>query len=93
MSRQSSGIPHNVDLVVKYQVHVNVEICNRARSVKYLFKYIKKGHDRITVVIEDNNSDNQIFVREVDEVKTYIDCRYISASEASWRIFESGIQY
>jgi hypothetical protein len=43
-------IPHNVSLVVKFQAHINVEICNRAKSVKYLFKYIHKGHDRAAVV-------------------------------------------
>jgi len=76
-------IPHNVDLIVKYQAHINVEICNRAKSVKYLFKYINKGHDMATVVIEENNVTTHNFVREVDEIKRYLDCRYISASGAS----------
>lgn len=78
-------IPHNASLVVKYQAHINVEICYRAKSIKYLFKYINKGHDR-AAVIEENNVTNQNFVREVD-VKTYIDYHYIFDSEASWRIF------
>lgn len=69
-------ITYNVNLVVKYQAHVNVKICNRARSLKYLFKYINKGHDRATVVIEDNINKERTLVQEVDEVKTYLDCRY-----------------
>ncbi|KAG8371620.1 hypothetical protein BUALT_Bualt13G0107200 [Buddleja alternifolia] len=32
-------------------------------------------------------------VSEVDEIKRYLDARYVSASEASWRIFEFDIQY
>jgi len=85
-------IPHN-DLVVKYQAHINVKICNRAKSDKYLFKYINKGQERAVVVIEQNNVTNHNFVREVDEITRYLDCRYIFTSEASWRIFMFDIQY
>lgn len=45
-------VPHNRNLLVKYQSHINVEICNKARSIKYLFKYLSKGPDRIRVTIE-----------------------------------------
>ena len=30
---------------------------------------------------------------EVDEIKAYLDCRYISASEVCWRIFKFVINY
>jgi hypothetical protein len=36
---------------------------------------VYKGHDRTTVEIMN------------DEINLYLDARYISASEASWRIF------
>lgn len=49
-------IPHNVDLFVKYQAHINVGVSNRERSVKYIFKYVNKGHDRESVVIEDSTN-------------------------------------
>ncbi|XP_027102921.1 uncharacterized protein [Coffea arabica] len=90
-------VPHNVDLVVKYWGHVCVELCNQGRSIKYLFKYVNKGYDRATFVIKENDAtDGQSgtrVVREVDEIKRYLDCRYISASEACWRIFDFDIQY
>ncbi|XP_030970665.1 uncharacterized protein LOC115991053 [Quercus lobata] len=90
-------VPYNVDLLVKYQSHLNVEWCNRSRSIKYLFKYINKGSDRATVVVEENlpniGSDGQETEIVVDETKAYLDCRYISASESCWRIFEFPIQF
>lgn len=44
-------VPYNRDLLVKYQCHINIEICFHARSVKYLFKYCLKGSDNSTVQI------------------------------------------
>jgi hypothetical protein len=75
---------HNVYLSTKYDAHINVEVCNNIRAVKYLFKYVYKGHDRATVEIS-RQSDNAIEgnVVEVDEIIKYLDCRYLSASEAT----------
>lgn len=38
-------VPHNVDLLVKYQAHINVESVNRNGMEKYLVKYTNKGPD------------------------------------------------
>ncbi len=46
-------VPHNVYLSTKYNAHINVEVCNNIRAVKYVFKYVYKGHDRVTVEISD----------------------------------------
>lgn len=45
-------IPHNLAILKKYQAHINVEWCNRTNAVKYLFRYITKGVDKATIVIE-----------------------------------------
>jgi hypothetical protein len=42
---------HNVYLLTKYDAHINVEVYKNIYVVKYLFKYIYKGHDRATVEI------------------------------------------
>jgi hypothetical protein len=39
-------VPHNVYFSTKYNAHINVEVYNNIRVVKYLFKYVYKGHCR-----------------------------------------------
>ncbi|XP_022014140.1 uncharacterized protein LOC110913626 [Helianthus annuus] len=67
----------------------------QAGSIKYLFKYINKGPDRVTTSVfqansTKNNTEQNVVV---DEIKAYLDCRYISACEAAWRIFMYDIHY
>jgi len=77
-------VPYNPMLLLKYQAHINMEWCNQRTSIKYLFKYIHKGYDRITARVVPCNLNQEV---EIDEIKQYLDCRYVSPSEASWRMF------
>ena len=81
-------VPYNRNLLVKYQAHINVEWCNRSRSIKYLFKYIHKDDDHVTALLKESGTAN-----ETDEIKKYLEMRYISTSEACWRIFQFDLQY
>lgn len=38
-------VPHNLEVLKKYQCHINVEACNKTYLIKYLFKYVNKGFD------------------------------------------------
>ncbi|XP_022027109.2 uncharacterized protein LOC110928403 [Helianthus annuus] len=49
------------------------------------------GPDRATVAVVQHDSNNEEL--EQDEVKEYYDCRYLSACEASWRIFSYDVHY
>ncbi|XP_019195804.1 PREDICTED: uncharacterized protein LOC109189646 [Ipomoea nil] len=85
-------VPHNRYLLLKYKAHINVEWCNQSRSIKYLFKYVNKGNDRVTTEFYKTTMDeagNEI----VDEINMYYDCRHISACEAAWRLFSFEVQY
>jgi hypothetical protein len=82
-------VPHNVYLSTKYDVYINVEVCNNICVVKYLFKYVYKGHDCATIEISrhnDNSTEGNVV--EASEIKKYLDWCYVSASEATWCIFK-----
>ncbi|GJS92053.1 hypothetical protein Tco_0774689 [Tanacetum coccineum] len=90
-------VPHNRYLLLKYQAHINVEWCNRSKSIKYLFKYLNKGPDRATIVIQENVQQGQGMTEQkvtvVDEIKNYLNCRYLAPCEALWQIFSFDIHH
>jgi len=47
-------IPHNLYLSTKFDCHINVEICSTIRAIKYLYKYVYKGHDKIMHEIQSD---------------------------------------
>nr|KYP50064.1 hypothetical protein KK1_028219 [Cajanus cajan] len=36
-------VPYNPWLLLKYNYHINVEVCSSIKSIKYLYKYVYKG--------------------------------------------------
>nr|GEY96408.1 helicase [Tanacetum cinerariifolium] len=90
-------VPHNRYLLLKYNAHINVEWCNRSKAIKYLFKYLNKGPDRATIVIQENvkngNTLTTEHVLEVDEIKNYLNCRFLAPCEEVWRLFSFDIHY
>ncbi|XP_074379518.1 uncharacterized protein LOC141720795 isoform X1 [Apium graveolens] len=82
-------VPYNRDLLVRYQCHINIEICKNGRCMKYLFKYCLKGHDRATVMVQsEKRNDQQSSEKKIqNEIKTYLDGRYICGPEVAHRIF------
>nr|XP_018910130.1 PREDICTED: uncharacterized protein LOC109039193 [Bemisia tabaci] len=69
-------VPYNPVLLKTSKAHVNVEICNSVKSIKYICKYVHKKSDEATCVIENKN----------DEIQQFQSGRFISSSEAVWRI-------
>jgi hypothetical protein len=89
-------VPYNRALLAKYNAHINVEVCGTIYAVKYLHKYIHKGGDRAEVEYTPNPTESldagaaappQVPVSNDDEIQLYLEGRYISTSEAVWRIF------
>ncbi|XP_042972765.1 uncharacterized protein LOC122304568 [Carya illinoinensis] len=75
-------VPYNPYLVSKYNCHINVEICCTVKAVKYLYKYIYKGHDRVAfnIISKENN-------QQIDEIEQFQSGRWITPPEAMWRIY------
>lgn len=71
-------VPFNPYLLMKFNAHINVEVCNTISAVKYLYKYIYKGYDRAIVEMHG-----------LDEISRYENCRYISSIEAFWRMMDN----
>ncbi|GJY58288.1 uncharacterized protein Tco_0458180 [Tanacetum coccineum] len=90
-------VPHNHYLLLKYNALINVEWCNRLKAIKYLFKYLNKGPDRATIVIQENvkngNTLTTEHVSEVDKIKNYLNCHFLAPCEAVWRLFSFDIHY
>ncbi|XP_031131886.1 uncharacterized protein LOC116033274 [Ipomoea triloba] len=85
-------VPHNRYLLMRYRAHINVEWCNQSRSIKYLFKYVNKGNDRVTAQFY-KSTESEEHGAVIDEINMYYDCRYISPCEAAWRLFSFDIQF
>ncbi|XP_016443950.1 uncharacterized protein LOC107769255 [Nicotiana tabacum] len=75
-------VPYNPYLLYKFNCHINIEICSDIKVVKYIYKYICKGHDKIAFHIYANDTNV-----EIDEIKEYQSARWVSPLEATWRIF------
>ncbi|KAJ2929201.1 hypothetical protein H1R20_g7887, partial [Candolleomyces eurysporus] len=69
-------VAHPRALCAEFDCHINLECAISLASVRYSFKYLHKGPDCGSAEVSQDN-----------EVKTYIDGRYISATDAVWRIF------
>ncbi|XP_010230087.1 uncharacterized protein LOC104581332 [Brachypodium distachyon] len=69
---------------MQYNCHINVEACSSIKAVKYLFKYIYKGHDRTSFAFEQELINGGEIINEICQ---YRDARYLSPPEAIYRIF------
>ena len=85
-------VPYSAYLLLRYNAHISVEYCASIKAVKYLYKYIFKGHDRAVVSLTPDKTSLTVDDTVTDEIKNYIDCRYIGAMEAVWRIFHFPLQ-
>jgi hypothetical protein len=85
-------VPYNPYLSLLFNCHINMEVYTSVAAVKYLYKYVYKGHNRAQVdvgpvdtVALDGAAPAQ--PRMWDEINIYQDGQYASAFEASHRLY------
>lgn len=88
-----SVVPHNVDLLVKYQAHINVERVNRDGMEKYLFKYFCKGFDCAKVGLQHRKATAESSTQVVNEIRDYLECRCVTPNDAAWRLLQFDIHH
>ena len=67
-------VPYNPYLLMRYNCHINVEVCSDIKAAKYLFGYLFKGSDYSTLKIT-----------EFDEIETFVANRSLSSTESLLR--------
>ena len=75
-------VPYNLSLLKRFQAHINVEWCNKTNLLKYLFKYVMKGHDMARVRLQSaatisSNADPNRVQAGRNEIDEYIKCRFV----------------
>ncbi|GBM91220.1 hypothetical protein AVEN_211511-1 [Araneus ventricosus] len=60
----------------KFNAHINVEVCASIKSVKYLYKYVYKGHDAASIRFENEKAPDHY------EILSFLDGRRM------WRLNE-----
>ncbi|CAF3389853.1 unnamed protein product [Rotaria socialis] len=83
-------ILYNPRLLMKWDAHINVKVCATVKSIKYLFKYVYKGHHCANIKLELPVKDCANFAKTLqwNKIKAHLDARYAGAPEAVWRLFE-----
>ena len=54
--------------------NINLEACMSVKSVKYLLKYVYKGHDCASIHVYQESKRSQM---DYDEILMHLDARYI----------------
>ncbi len=68
---------YNPFLTRLFKIYINVEVCTTMKTVKYIYKYIYKEHDKATLQIH-----------EINKITRYMTCRYINSTQAIQSILE-----
>lgn len=75
-------VPYNPYLLMKYDCHICCDLVTAMAVVAYIYKYCYKGPDMAKARV----------LYDGDEIEAYKSIRYISSSEAMWRIFGFDMQ-
>lgn len=82
LRKKDSLLPYNMNLLKKFDAHINVESCNKTNLLKYLFKYLTKGHDVVRMRFHAEDRPPSVFTVPSptgrNEIDDYIKCRFVN---------------
>jgi Helitron helicase-like domain at N-terminus len=73
---------HSKYLIWCYCCHIDVEFIASIKPIKYIYKYVYKGHDHTTMQFGTCNN----------EIKLYLNAHYVSSCEAHWCLYFFDLQ-
>jgi hypothetical protein len=77
-------VSFNPSLLMLYSCHINVEICSSIKAVKYLYKYIYKGPDGASYLVDKYDNGDKVVI---DEIKWFRDARCLTPPEVAYRLY------
>ena len=83
-------VPYNPLLLQKYKCHLNVEVCASTNSIKYLFKYVLKGGDKISLIVKEKDDQTKKARNEIEDYETG---RYYDSTQSCQRIMGFNMSY
>jgi len=82
--RDLKVVPHNRELLLDWEGHMNVEYAGTTYTVLYLYKYLFKGNKKMKAqLLAMNLSEHQL----ANEIFMYVRGRVICAMDSMWRFF------
>ncbi|GJV25437.1 DNA helicase, partial [Tanacetum coccineum] len=88
-------VSYNRNLLLAFRTHINVEYCGWSMLIKYLFKYISKGTDRVFTRMSRPIGESSTVAtpsrQVIDEIQNYVEGRFICSHEAYRRILKFDI--
>jgi len=69
------AVPHNVNVLLDWNGHANVEYSGSSYCSIYLYKYLFKGRKKVTVTVKRKNNPR-------NEIEAYLQGRYTCAMDA-----------
>ena len=75
-------VPHNREILLDWDGHINVEYAGTSYTVLYLYKYLFKGNKKVKATFQELNESQKL-----DEFFMYLRGRYICSMESTWKFF------
>lgn len=75
-------VPYNPQLLRLYECHINVEVVSTIKAIKYMYKYVYKGHDVCVMELKLAEGQTRAAAEEAlrkNEPKCFQHCRQVAS--------------